>query len=520
MADLKFNLLTEPLLRVRGRDQTVAGLSLPQILALLSEGDELADFTGLRVHQAHAWHAFLVQLAAIALRRAGCDQPPTDEHHWRDLIHDLTDGADEPFCLVVPDLSQPAFLQPPVPEGKLDKFKNELATPDELDMLVTAKNHDLKMSRIARPRPELWVYALVTLQTMEGFSGRANYGIVRMNSGFGNRPCVSRLPGFGLGARFRRDLQVLLADRSRVVTEYGYSDEGGHGLLWLVPWDGEEALPLASCDPQVIEICRRIRMVPAEDGLRTLRASTNSARLESGETKGNTGDAWTPVSLEGTGLTVPSAGFDYKRTTDLLFGGDFRPSPAQQPSTEGGEEPLFYATAMTRGQGKTEGLHQRIVPLPKAVQRRFFRRGADPSERDRLAQRAQQRIQHVADAKKKVLKPALVHLLQAGPDKADYSDERPNRWLAQLEGEVDRIFFDRLWRDADLSESEAQAVWQRELVEVAEKILLEAQLRVPLPSARRYRAWSASERVFHGSARKTFPDIFPTKGDESYDGAA
>ena len=517
MAERRFDLLTEPLLRVRLRGKTVEDATLTRVLALLSAGDDLLDFPGLRVHQNHAWHAFLVQLAAMSLHRADRTNPPADENDWRELIRGLTGGTDEPFCLVTDDLSKPAFMQPPVPEGNLKKYKNEVVTPDQLDMLVTAKNHDLKAFRVASPLPEHWVYALVTLQTMEGFSGRANYGIARMNSGYGNRPCVTRLPGFGLGGRFRRDVQVLLAARSDLVDEYGYSDSGGVGLLWMEPWDGTESLAFSGCDPYFIEICRRIRMTSDGDSLQTLRASTNSPRVEAGESKGNTGDPWTPVSREGTGLTVPSAGFDYKRTAELLLGGDFRPSRAQEPIS-GGDEPLFFATAMTRGQGKTEGQHQRIVPLPKKI-RRMLGRGASPTERDRLAQRAQQRIDDAGTLRKRVLRPALQALFQAGPEKIDFTDDRPAAWLALLEGEVDQVFFDHLWRDADQDEEEAQLRWQRELFDLAGRLLTLAQERVPLSSARQYRAWSASERVLYGAARKAFPDIFARKGEQN-DGAA
>ena len=71
-------------------------------------------------------------------------------------------------------------------------------------MLVTAKNHDLKSSIAAQANVDDWIFALVTLQTMEGFGGVGNYGIARMNSGFGNRPAFSLAPvGQNPGAHVR-----------------------------------------------------------------------------------------------------------------------------------------------------------------------------------------------------------------------------------------------------------------------------------------------------------------------------
>ena len=80
-------------------------------------------------------------------------------------------------------------------------------TPDALDYIVTAKNHDLKAARIERSSVEQWFYALIALQTMEGFLGRGNYGISRMNSGFGSRPLVGLAPAAAF-AGFPRDVEI------------------------------------------------------------------------------------------------------------------------------------------------------------------------------------------------------------------------------------------------------------------------------------------------------------------------
>jgi CRISPR system Cascade subunit CasA len=61
-------------------------------------------------------------------------------------------------------------------------------------MLVTAKNHDVKAARLTEAGIDDWLFALVTLQTMEGIGGRNNYGVSRMNGGFANRPGFSIAP--------------------------------------------------------------------------------------------------------------------------------------------------------------------------------------------------------------------------------------------------------------------------------------------------------------------------------------
>jgi CRISPR system Cascade subunit CasA len=161
----RWNLLDEPLIGVETSDGARRGASLPEVLALLGR-DEVRAFTAMQAHQQHGWHAFVVQLACIALHHGGESEPRQGAQRWRELLLALTRRS-EPWCLVVEDLSQAAFMQPPVPEGTLEGFKDAHRYPDEIDVLVTSKNHDVKATRIAVPRPEHWIYALATLQTME-----------------------------------------------------------------------------------------------------------------------------------------------------------------------------------------------------------------------------------------------------------------------------------------------------------------------------------------------------------------
>ncbi len=68
---LRYSLLDEPLISARlAADGSRVHLSLPALFVALA-GDQVRDFPALRPHQRHPWHAFLVQLAAMALHRAG-----------------------------------------------------------------------------------------------------------------------------------------------------------------------------------------------------------------------------------------------------------------------------------------------------------------------------------------------------------------------------------------------------------------------------------------------------------------
>ena len=310
------NMLAEPLIRFDQTCGTRAVASLPEVYAALMNNLVVA-FPALRPHQRHAWHAFLVQLGAMAMHRANTDTPPETAEEWAKLIRGLTPDYpdDEPWQLVVEDITKPAFMQPPARTREREKdYKNTVATPDELDMLVTSKNHDLKSSVATQAGVDDWLFALITLQTMEGFGGAGNYGISRMNGGMGSRPAFTLAPSEGLGAHLRRDIIALLERRNSLIEQYPM-EHGGIGLLWTKPWDGTkpEELRLDQLDPFYIEVCRRIRLrCDASGNLTGVRTSSKAARIEAKAVNGQTGDPWTPINTkENKSLTLASGGFTY-----------------------------------------------------------------------------------------------------------------------------------------------------------------------------------------------------------------
>ncbi|WP_232288360.1 type I-E CRISPR-associated protein Cse1/CasA [Anaeromyxobacter sp. K] len=505
------DLLDEPLLGIARGDGSRGRLDLPGVLEALGK-DEVEGFSALQAHQQHAWHAFLVQLAAIALQRGEDRSPKLKAARWRELLETLTRGRHEPWTLVVPDVSRPAFLQPPVPEGTLAAFKSRLARSDELDLLVTSKNHDVKAARAANARPEHWVYALVSLQTMQGFSGRANYGIARMNGGAGSRPGLGLAPGHALGARFRRDVSVLLEVRDSIRAGRGYKAHGGISLLWLEPWDGNSAITPGELDPLFIEVCRRVRLDVSDGGIDAHTTGTAAARISAGDLRGNTGDPWTPVQkAEGKAFTATEAGFSY-RVLQRLLGDEYEPGATQLPRRADREVELV-ATVLARGMGKTGGYHERRLPVPGDVLPWL----ADDERRALLGALARERVQLAADVQRLVLKPAILAYLQGAPDDLKFKDRRADPWLDAHDAEVDRIFFERLWADLTRDVDGARNDWARTVLELA-RAQLESALEVaPVPIARRYRAIAAAERVFEGSARKHVKVAFDLEKEERHE---
>jgi CRISPR system Cascade subunit CasA len=509
------NLLTEPVFGVRLPDGQRARWSLPQVLAQLGAG-EIEAFTGLRPHQEHAWHAFLVQLAAIAFHRSGEGDPAPSAERWTAMLRALTGGEDEPWCLVVEDLAKPAFMQPPVPEGTLAVFKEPRRQPDQIDVLVTAKNHDVKGARMRSPSPEDWVFALVSLQTMQGFLGAGNYGIARMNSGFASRPAVSLSPSTAFAARFRRDLGVLRSGRAEIAQNHGYAMDEGVTLLWLPPWNGTSALPISALDPYFIEVCRRVRLEGLVSQLASRAAPTIVARVAAKELKGVTGDPWTPIdAIDLKALTVSGGGFHYRLIQELLFSGDYRPGKALEFSSADGGGALLIASVLVRGQGVTEGLHRRIVPIPKVRMSLF----SQPSERERIGLLAKAHVEDASEMQGRVLKPALLVLLQGAPDKLDFKDARAERFTSVFDAGVDDCFFEALWADADLTPEAAAVSWGKRLLALAEAQLRLAEQSVPIPVTHRYRAIAASERALFGGARRAFPHLFPKPEEATTDAA-
>ncbi len=510
------NLLTDPLLTLSGGGR----VSLPALFAAMARGD-VRGFPALRPHQRPAWHMFLVQLGALALWASKHDDLPVDAAEWAAMLRGLTpDHADDaPWKLAVSDRRKPAFLQAPAPE---DLKWSAVTTPDALDMLITSRNHDLKKTIAKQSAPEDWLFALVSLQTTEGYGGAGNHGIARMNGGSSSRPMLGLAPArdgdtsVDPSVWWARDVQRLAVERRKEPSN-GIGIVGGPALLWLLDWPEKGQLDLRGLDPWFIEICRRVRLTEARGAITAFRSISKAARIGAKAFKGNVGDPWAPVhKTEGKSFTLSSGDFDYAQLDELLFSGDWkRPFLAQPGSGETGDM-LLVAEAFSRGNSKTEGFKSRIVPVPGKVVPLFSLKtaatlskaqvdeikGFDAALRYALALVA---ARGDRDAMKKD------HFKLAGPASRRFTHA------------ADRLFFPSLWRrveadsESDDAKFAAKIDFLRDLKQAAESALETALPAVPCPAILRPRAETRAWRAFHGRVWKNHSELY---GKENIDAAA
>jgi len=506
MTETTGNLLTEPLI------STVPGgrVSLPGLFAAMARG-EVQGFPALRAHQRAAWHMFLVQLAALALDRAGAQDLPDRAEDWAGLLRGLTPDHpdDAPWCLVVADRAKPGFLQPPDPGGL--KWI-PVSTPDALDMLITSRNHDLKTAVAARAMPEDWVFALVSLQTGEGYGGAGNHGIARMNGGSSSRAMLALAPLERRGAApnpsqwWARDVRRLLALRAEGGDE-GPCTPGGLALVWPEPWPENRQLDVAKLDPWFIEVCRRIRLGPTG----AERATSKAARIDAKVYNGVLGDPWAPVHrTEGKSLTLGEGDFTYRRLCDLLMGGDWVVPALARLGPEDTGEMVLVAAALSRGNSKTDGWKERVVPVPQKVAPKLWTQQArdfSAEQRDTIAK--------VDQALRNGLAVMAARGAWSNLNREDYARAAPAR--AAFDRRADALFFPALWERLEAADTDAAASrFQRQLVRIAQEEFDAALPGIPCAALWRPRAQARAQAAFWGTLRRQHIDT----GREADDDAA
>ncbi|GGB49175.1 CRISPR-associated protein Cse1 [Roseibium aquae] len=490
------NLLTEPLIQT---DKQM--LSLPGLLAAMARG-EVASFPALRPHQRPAWHMFLVQLATLALSNAGVTDLPDNEDSWSAALRGLTADFpdDAPWHLVVEDRRKPAFFQPPDPGGL--KWQ-EVTTPDALDMLITSRNHDLKRKIAYDAAPQDWIFALISLQTMEGFGGAGNYGVARMNGGSSSRIMIALAPITGGGsvidtsAWWRREVKHLLSGRSGL---------SGQALLWCRPWPEGQLLDLIGLDPLFIEVCRRVRLVNGDTGLHAQRTTSKAARIAAKEANGMTQDPWAPVHLaEAKTLTLGERDWTYGLLSELLYSGKWQePRLVNETVKEKNESMVLVAEAFARGNSKTDGFKSRVIPVPKAVRKEMFgTRAIDLSD---------EQIKTI-DQFDKALRDGLALIAAQGDrekrGKAEYARTAPAR--AALHRLADSLFFPALWdklaAGSEDGRKEAHMRFVRRLAQAAREEFNRAVSGIPCAQIMRPRAEVRGRAELNARLTKIFKDI-------------
>ncbi|TPW35998.1 hypothetical protein [Oecophyllibacter saccharovorans] len=552
------NLLIEPLIRVHLMSEENVRYTrlhtLPGVFALMMQ-DKVEGFPALRPHQQSAWHMFLAQLGALALEEERLHTknstflPPTDETGWIYLLRQLTQRffcpgqekpwQDAPWCLVVSDDQLPAFLQPPIPGGisKNGKGVSVITTPDSLDLPIAAKNHDLKRKVLRNAAPDDWLFALISDQTMNGYSGRGHQGAARMNGGLSSRPFFGYSPLSGRpGAHLKRDLELMLDKRAEQLEIYEgfYASkiDGplGKGLLWLEPWDGKKGLSFNELDLWFIDLCRRVRLIQTPSGaLEALEATADATRItRAKETKGDTGDFWAPLKRTATEIKSFSPnfqGFSTPKICEILFNIDVKketswkiPPSLTNLESDGDSTLLLRLSALTRGQGKTEGYHERIIPLPAPVYE-----GISDTGNRALGVKAQQQLLDL-----KCLENALgTACAQMAPSRESDKKEKitaVNPYRERLRSKSDEKFFIILGQRCKKPEHENKIYldWLLTLVDyTANTLLPEAMAAIRCPASRRLKAQVKAEKAFWNILRgkkSTFSalDILRSMGRKKY----
>ena len=519
------NLLTDRMIRTRLTGGEVVLQSLPEVYSAMAL-DRVSAFPALRPHQRHAWHAFLAQLATIAMHQTDAWVPPQTSEEWETLLRNVAPeyADDEPWRLIVDDSAKPAFMQCPSANG-LGDYRGRVTTPDDLDVLVTSKNHDIKRTIAYGAALEDWTFALVGLQTMAGFFGAGNYGIARMNGGFSARPCLGLAPAQGLvGAHLFHDVLRMLTGRDQLLEEYSdyYEPKGGLALLWTEPWSGAEQADLRTLDPYFIEICRRVRLRLEGDQLVAWTASSKRARIDARAAKGDLGDFWTPVeNKESKALSLSAVGFPYKRLVELLFTEQaYKRPPAMKVDGGTGDKWRLIARGVAGGQGKTDGYHERTdIAFADKTASGLFR----AAERDMLAAIAQAQIEEIAEVSN-ALRLGIAIAASGGKEsgeltRSDRSQAIP--FVRRLEAVADARFFavleDRFLAEDDANSARHRALFARLLTGAARNLLSEAIGGLPSASIHRHRARARATATFEGRLRRKNgvfsdqPEIFKSK---------
>ena len=517
---LQYSLLTDGLFNVK---LPISGeavcLSLPQVLARLSEGQDLT-FTSLRPHQAPAWHAFLVQLGFLALDEHDAPVIEAAAEEWVARLLALTagQGDEAAWCLLNTNWQLPAFLQPPCSAARVADYKHSAESAQDIDVLVTARHHDEKTGKLPLAATSLdsLVYALVTMQGWSSFMGRGNYNTMRMNGGFSSRPQFRLIyEPRGSGPEFLRDLQALLDAVDGLVSEGGKLHIGTgrdvpHKLLWLLPWE-TGSLPVDAVHPLCLEVCRRVRLVIEGDGGQLLlrRASSDGMRVDAKHLAGCVMDPWVPILIEGTpkALTAQAHTLSYRSLQMLLFDRTkvalprlARPSERER---RGNRNATLCAQVLVSGDGRTDGFLRREIKMSAPVLARLV------SAEAAVAMRAQLFVDMAGQASGKAYRSALLQFVD-GSDDVDWKNRDFTRavepWTDRFEQAIDEAFFSTLFGtvEADFDDLRAQQIWAKWLDYTARAHLAAAVQSLPTRERSRLFAQDRAERFLNSSLNKHF----------------
>ena len=218
-------------------------------------------------------------------------------------------------------------------------------------------------------------------------------------------------------------------------------------------------------------------------------------------------------------MTLGAGGFTYKRISDYLANWErpelLRPTKSEQQRPT--DKMQLVARAMVRGQGKTEGYHERVIPVAHKTKMAMLNRDAAQG----LGQLAKDRIDQVSKVQR-ILSHAI-QVFAARGDESKVSQEHRNLvrpWLNRLDAIVDKDFFEHLQVEFDREENDREDIRNRWLkdsvIENARVLLRDAEDSLPCPAINRYRARVNADGLFEGRirGRDGFPGLLDNQGGE------
>ena len=184
----------------------------------------------------------------------------------------------------------------------------------------------------------------------------------------------------------------------------------------------------------------------------------------------------------------------------------------------------LVARGMVRGQGKTAGYHERIIPLRSKTRQAL----QHPSSTKGLGGIAHQRLEQIGIVQGILSQAIQVFAAGGGRDRDSTGNEQVRRavarpWLNQLDESVDGHFFNDLQTEWEAEAKDERArirnEWLQEVVLAPARRLLQwAGESLPYSTIYRYRARAQAEGLFEGRLRGTggLPFLFDTQAENSH----
>jgi CRISPR system Cascade subunit CasA len=229
-----------------------------------------------------------------------------------------------------------------------------------------------------------------------------------------------------------------------------------------------------------------------------------------------TGDPWTPIDRrkDGKALTMDGSGFHYRRVVNLLDAKLYEAPPLQKwHSSDGKNGNSLAMVVIVRGEGGTDGFHERSIAIPPGCVLIF---GEHPDE---LAKIARERVDDAGKVRRGVLRTAIFVLLQNAPKTSDLQntacETKAEPFLSAFDRDVDRHFFDALFEELGAVDGaaaeKARKTWLLRLKDLAVRQFEAAVAGTPRSSIRRYQAEAAGRSALEATFRKRFPNAVENK---------